>query len=498
MTDIVTSPPVPAASPDAGLLPSHGQPYRYRRVELVEPDWTRLPGWKDVTEEQWRSAQWQRAHCVKTTAQLKALMGDLLDESFYADLERDQAERATMSMLVPPQMLNTMVPATDGVAPAGGPAFTAAFYADPVRRYMLPVFSDRLTEWPSHPFATRDSLHEHDMWVAEGLTHRYPTKVLAELLPTCPQYCGHCTRMDLVGNSTPVVQKLKFDLKPVDRTDRMVEYLRRSPEVRDVVVSGGDVANMPWKNLEAFIVRLLEIENIRDIRLATKALMGLPQHWLQPDVVEGVARVARTARERGVSLAIHTHVNAAQSVTPLVAEATMAMLEAGVRDVRNQGVLMRGVNAEVDDLLDLCFRLQDGAMITPYYFYMCDMIPFSEHWRVSLPAAQELQHGIMGYLPGFATPRIVCDVPFVGKRWVHQNAEYDAVRGISRWTKNYRTSIESSDPEALTRTYPYYDPIDTLPEEGQAWWRENSDVELAHLAATEHAASSRAAARAQA
>ncbi len=254
---------------------------------------------------------------------------------------------------------------------------------------------------------------------------------------------------------------------------------------------------MPWKNLEAFVLRLLEIENIRDVRLATKALMGLPQHWLQADVVEGVGRVARTARDRGVNLAIHTHVNAAQSVTPLVAEATIAMLEAGVRDVRNQGVLMRGVNADVDDLLDLCFRLQDGAMITPYYFYMCDMIPFSEHWRVSLPAAQELQRGIMGYLPGFATPRIVCDVPFVGKRWVHQNADHDAVRGVSRWTKNYRTSIEATDSEALTRTYPYYDPIDTLPEEGRAWWRANSDVELAHLAAAEQAAVSRMAAHAQ-
>lgn len=495
MTDIVTSPPPAAASPGT---PAQRQPYAYRNVPLVEPDWTRLPGWRDVTAEQWRSAQWQRAHCVKNVAQLRALMGDLLDDSFYADLERDQAERATMSMLVPPQMLNTMVPATDGPMPAAGPAFTAAFLADPVRRYMLPVFSDRLTDWPSHPFASRDSLHEHDMWVAEGLTHRYPTKVLAELLPTCPQYCGHCTRMDLVGNSTPVVQKLKFDLKPVDRTDRMIDYLRRSPGVRDVVVSGGDVANMPWKNLEAFVLRLLEIENIRDVRLATKALMGLPQHWLQPDVVEGVARVARTARERGVSLAIHTHVNAAQSVTPLVAEATRAMLEAGVRDVRNQGVLMRGVNARVDDLLDLCFRLQDGAMITPYYFYMCDMIPFSEHWRVSLPAAQELQHGIMGYLPGFATPRIVCDVPFVGKRWVHQNAEHDPVLGVSRWTKNYRTSIEATDPDALTRTYPYYDPIDTLPEEGRAWWRANADVELAHLAAAEQAAASRRAARTQA
>ena len=112
--------------------------------------------------------------------------------------------------------------------------------------------------------------------------------------------------------------------------------------------------------------------------------------------------------------------NAAQSVTPLVADAAKAMLEAGVRDVRNQGVLMKGVNATSEQLLDLCFTLLDEAGIMPYYFYMCDMIPFSEHWRVSLKEAQHLQHAIMGYLPGFATPRIVCDVPYVGKRWVHQ------------------------------------------------------------------------------
>ncbi|MCW2819945.1 MAG: kamA, partial [Marmoricola sp.] len=84
------------------------------------------------------------------------------------------------------------------------------------------------------------------------------------------------------------------------------------------------------------------------------------------------------------------------------------------------------------------------------------------------------QHHIMGYLPGFATPRIVCDVPFVGKRWVHQVAAYDTVRGVSEWTKNYRTSIEASDPEALTRTFSYYDPIHTLPPEGRAWWAEQA------------------------
>jgi len=189
--------------------------------------------------------------------------------------------------------------------------------------------------------------------------------------------------------------------------------------------------------------------------------MGLPQHWLQDEVRAGMERLATTARKRGVGLAIHTHVNAAESVTPLVAEATRAMFEAGVRDVRNQGVLMRGVNASVNELLDLCFSLLDGAGIMPYYFYMCDMIPAAEHWRLAVWEAQALQHGIMGYLPGFATPRIVCDVPYVGKRWVHQVHDYDREQGITYWTKNYRTGIETSDADALDRTYEYYDPIHT-------------------------------------
>jgi lysine 2,3-aminomutase len=296
--------------------------------------------------------------------------------------------------------------------------------------------------------------------------------------------------MDLVGNSTPSVDKLKFLGKPVDRHAEMLDYLRRTPSVRDVVVSGGDVANMPWPRLEEFLTKLLEIDNIRDIRLATKALIGLPQHWLQDDVRAGLERVARVANERGVSVAIHTHANHANSITPIVAEAARAMLDTGIRDVRNQGVLLNGVNADPHALLDLCFALLDGAGIMPYYFYMCDMIPFSEHWRVSVADAQRLQHHIMGYLPGFATPRIVCDVPFVGKRWVHQLADYDRERGISYWTKNYRTSIEQADPEALERTYSYYDPIHTLPESGQQWWRDHAGDPADTLAAAERAASS--------
>jgi lysine 2,3-aminomutase len=449
------------------------QPFSYPlKREFVEPDWTRLPGFRDVTTEQWESAQWQRAHSIKNLKEFKQALGEHLDDELLADIERDQQERATMSMLIPPQMINTMR--------------EKELRADPVRRYMAPAYSEREKEWPSHPLSSRDSLHEADMWAVEGLTHRYPTKVLAELIPTCPQYCGHCTRMDLVGNDTLQVLKYKFEIKQNDRWAMMLDYLRKTPQVRDVVVSGGDMANVPIKRLEEFVMSLLAIDNIRDIRIATKGLMGIPQHFLQDDVRKAFGRMGATARERGVDIAVHTHVNHANQITPLVRRAAQMALDSGFRDVRNQGVLLRGVNTTVNDLLDLCFTLLDHGKILPYYFYMCDMIPNAEHWRTSLWETQQLQFGLLGYMPGFATPRMVCDVPFVGKRWVHMNQDYDRMRGVSFWTKNYRTGIEFDDPEALTRQYHYYDPIYTLPEEGQEWWRakmhEGLDRLLAELA----------------
>jgi len=434
------------------------QPFEYPfRCEYVEPDWTRLPGFADVTHEQWESALWQRKHTVKSLAGLKRVLGNHLSDDLYADIERDQRERATMSMLIPPQMINTMD--------------EHGLRDDPVRLYMAPAFSERDPEWPSHPMATRDSLHEADMWAVEGLTHRYPTKVLAEMIPTCPQYCGHCTRMDLVGSDTSQVLKYRFELKQQDRWNAMLEYLAQTPSVRDVVVSGGDVANVPMKRLQEWLFSLMDMPNIRDIRLATKGLVGIPQHFLQEETLRGYDAIAKRAREREIDVAIHTHVNSAQQVTPLFGKAVRALLDMGYRNVRNQGVLLRGVNTTPKQILELCFRLMDHAKVIPYYFYVCDMIPNVEHWRVALWEAQDLQMAIMGYLPGFTTPRFICDVAFVGKRWVHMLDSYDREKGISYWRKNYRTAIEYDDPEALTREYPAYDPISSLPEEGVEYWR---------------------------
>src|SRR5215510_9887938 len=455
MSDVKTARPV---WKPAGKVHTGDQPFKYPLTrEFVEPDWRRLPGYKDVTAAEWETALWQRRHTVKNLKEVQSVFGPLLPQSLLESMERDIRERATMSMLIPPQMINTMDEKN--------------LWDDPVRRYMLPAFDDRHPDWPSHPHSSRDSLHEAEMWAVEGLTHRYPTKVLAEVLSTCPQYCGHCTRMDLVGNDVPQVEKTRFTVPPAERYAQILDYLRKTPSVRDVVVSGGDIANLPIQQLEMFVSSLMDIPNIRDIRLASKALMGIPQHFLQDQVLVAFERLAKKAQERDVDLVVHTHVNHANQLTPLVAKATKRLLDLGFRDVRNQGVLLRGVNDDAKTLLELCFTLLDHAKILPYYFYMCDMIPNSEHWRLAVYEAQKLQHEIMGYLPGFATPRIVCDVPYVGKRWVHQWDEYDREKGISYWTKNYRTALDASEPGALSRKYEYCDPIYTLPPSGQAWWR---------------------------
>ena len=208
--------------------------------------------------------------------------------------------------------------------------------------------------------------------------------------------------------------------------------------------------------------------------------MGLPQYWLQR---RGPGRHGAAGRDgpraRRVSIAIHTHVNAAQSVTPLVAKAARAMLDTGIRDVRNQGVLLRGVNDSPEALLDLCFALLDGAAIMPYYFYMCDMIPVSEHWRVSVwrgPAAAARDHGLPAGLrhPADRLRRAVRRqaVGAPGRR-------VRPGRGISYWTKNYRTGDRAPTTRRAGPAVPVLRPDQSLPAAGRAWWIRHADDDAA-------------------
>ena len=138
-----------AASPSDGRPPvaaTAPQPFVYPlEREFREPDWTRISGYRTVSRADWESALWQRRHTVKNLRELKDTLGDLVPDSLLLSIERDQRERATMSLLIPPQMLNTMD--------------LDELWQCPVRRYMLPAFDDRRADWPNHPRASRDSLH---------------------------------------------------------------------------------------------------------------------------------------------------------------------------------------------------------------------------------------------------------------------------------------------------------------------------------------------------
>ncbi len=225
-----------------------------------------------------------------------------------------------------------------------------------------------------------------------------------------------------------------------------------TPSVRDVVVSGGDLTNLPWPRLEEFLDALMDIESIRDIRLASKGLMSLPQHWLSDEMRRGVERMAAKAFDRGISLAIHTHVNAASQVTGLFAEAARAMAEAGIHHIRNQGVLLRGVNSTPEALLDLCFALLDTAGVTPYYFYLRDMIPASEHWRMSVGEAQSSS------TPSWATCR-----DSQHRDWFATFPTWASAGSISWWSTT--ASVESPTGHELSLA-------------GQAWWEWESYVPI--------------------
>jgi lysine 2,3-aminomutase len=402
----------------------------------------------------WQDARWQRRNSVTDVGGLRRVFGSALPDDLADDIARDQRGTATMRLRVPPHALNTMD--------------ECDLWRDPIRRYMAPAHDDRRSSWPSHPCARRDSLDELGSWTVDGLVHRYPRKVMLELTTTCPQYCGHCTRMDLVGPSTNEVKKRAFALRRDDRYEQMLAYLAAHSEIYDVVVSGGDVANVPIARLERFCFSLLEIPHVRSVRLASKSLISFPQYFLDPAVTATLGRLAETARARGVDLALHTQANHANQVTTLVARAVERLLELGFRDIRNQGVLLRGVNATASDVLALSEALY-GARMEPYYLYVCDMIPGAEHWRTSISHAQQLQRSLMGKLPGFATPRVICDVPLVGKRQVDQLEAYDRELGISWWRREADAHRQAQSQDGDTR-YPYYDPIDTLPLCGQSWW----------------------------
>ena len=333
--------------------------------------------------------------------------------------------------------------------PAAGAEYTQAFYADPVRRYMLPVFSDRRTDWPSHPHATRDSLHEHDMWVAEGLTHRYPTKVLAELLPTCPQYCGHCTRMDLVGNSTPQVAKLKLDRqagRPVCGDARLPAAHAAGPRRRRLRRRRGQHA----------------VEEPRGVPRPAARDRQHPRHPAGHQGPDGAAAALAGSptssrawagsrprpAARGVSLAIHTHVN--NAAVGDAGGGGGGAGDAGRRRPRRpqpgrpHARRQRLARAAARPVLRALRRRLDHAVLLLHVRH--DPV---RRALAGLAGARPRSCSTRSWATCRGSPRRGSSATSrsSGSGGSTRSTSYDTERGISYWRKNYRTSIEGGDED---------------------------------------------------
>lgn len=409
--------------------------------------WHKIPAFGKTDEEEFLDWKFQNKNTVRTVDQLEETVRDLVDKDFLEDV-REGMHIAPMNMRLSPYVLSRI----DWSDP----------YDDPLRRQFIPVASTRL---PDHPRLTLDSLHERKDSPVRGLVHRYPDKALFLPIDVCPVYCRFCTRSYAIGGDTDEVSKHEY--KPdVKRWNRAFAYVASRPEIEDIVVSGGDTYMLTPKHIRYFGETLLSIPHVRRIRFATKGPAVMPMKVLTHDEwTNTIVELTEMGRDLHKEVCVHTHFNTVNEMSAITKRALDLLFERGVK-VRNQAVMIRGVNDSAEHMVEFNRKLS-YINVQPYYVYQHDMVKGVEELRTTVGQTVEIERHSRGATAGFNTPTYVNDVPGGGgKRDVHSYDHYDPVTGVSV----YRSP--NVDENAA---YLYFDPINLLPEEGQARWRDGGD-----------------------
>ncbi len=411
------------------------------------PFWRDIPAFANLSREEFLDPRFQIRKSVTGIDDLRELVGGLVGQTFMADVTRGLAQ-APMNVRITPYLISLI----DWDDP----------YHDPLRIQFLPVASTRK---PDHPRLELDSLHEQDDSPVPGLVHRYPDKVLFLPLDVCPVYCRYCTRSYAIGGDTATVDKEHYRPR-TERWRRAMAYIASRPEVEDVVVSGGDAYMLPARRLREIGDILLAIPHVRRIRIATKGPAVMPMKILRDTAwTDAVVHLSDRGREMGKEVCLHTHFNHPNEITAISAEALGELFSRGVK-VRNQSVLVRGVNDDPEVMTNLIRRLS-YVNVQPYYVYQHDMVRGVEDLRTTLAVTEEVERSVRGATAGFNTPTFVTDVPGGGgKRDLHSYDHYDPTTGVSV----YRSPAVDSD-----LYYLYFDPLHLLPEEGRRRWRDESE-----------------------
>ena len=323
---------------------------------------------KDVPAELWNDWHWQLQNRIETIDDLKKFV-TLTPE------EEDGVIRCldALRMAITPYYLSLI----DLDNPD-----------DPIRKQAIPTEKELY-----HSAADlEDPLHEDTDSSVPGLTHRYPDRVLFLVTDQCSMYCRHCTRRRFAGQNDGSV--------PADQVEQCLEYVRNHPEVRDVLLSGGDALCISDEKLEYIISNLRAIPHVEIIRIGSRTPVVMPQR-----ITDDLCNMLKKYHP----VWLNTHFNHPQEVTPEAAEACAKLANAGV-PLGNQTVLLAGVNDCVHVMKDLVHKLVK-MRVRPYYIYQCDLSLGLEHFRTPVSKGIEIIEGLRGHTSGYAVPTFVVDAP---------------------------------------------------------------------------------------
>jgi lysine 2,3-aminomutase len=368
----------------------------------------RAPLYADVPDEQWNNWRWQLSNRINSVEEFERVIP--LTESERKALSAPGLFRVDITpyfiSLIDPDDLN-----------------------DPIRKQVVPTDAELV------PFTSmmEDSLAEDRHSPVPGLVHRYPDRVLMLVTTQCASYCRYCTRSRIVGDPSATFSRAEFELQ--------IEYLKRTPQVRDVLLSGGDPLVLAPKILEEILHRLREIPHIEIVRIGSRVPVFLPMR-VTPELTDMLQKYH--------PLWLNIHVNHPNEISLELDQACDRLTRAGI-PLGNQAVLLAGVNDNVHIQRQLVQELV-RMRVRPYYLYQCDLVEGAGHFRTPVAKGIEIMEGLRGHTSGYAVPQYIVDAPGGG--------------GKIPVSPNYLISM--SDHKIVLRNYEgyittYEEPVDYTP-----------------------------------
>ncbi|MCX7846834.1 MAG: KamA family radical SAM protein [bacterium] len=316
---------------------------------------------------QWQDWRWQMRNRIRSLAQL---------QSFFPAMEQCSGVYDALKvfqMAITPYYAG-LIRRLDG--------------RDPIFRMAVP----QRAELCNPPYLQADPLEEDHHSPVPGLIHRYADRALIVATSACAMYCRHCTRKRVTSARESSITG--------ERLQRIVAYLGSHPEIRDVVVSGGDPLTLSTEALEQVLAAVRGVPSVEIIRIGTRVPVTMPMR-----ITDELTEMLRKYHP----LWLNTHFNHPVELTEEARAACAKLADAGI-PLGNQTVLLRGVNDDPRVMEELCRGLV-RMRVRPYYLFQCDLVPGVEHFRTPLSRGIEIMEYLRGRVSGLAIPTFVVDAP---------------------------------------------------------------------------------------